>query len=224
MIRLLSDLNTYPEALSSSQQQTMPSQQDYKQALQTFQSKRLRRDHADLAEEAQYRQIGEFFFEEMYGPRDFSSRDEQARRLHQFIHLVPGIALGDVQKVLQLLELSNRLDDDLVRLLLEMGAPIAFDEATYEQAYRLADNYDDRLYQLDLVRDSLYNVYRMAHRPFVGVALNRTQGLAQTVGMADIHRFLRLGYLSIQPVRDIHRFVETVTLREQDRLERIYER
>jgi hypothetical protein len=41
--------------------------------------------------------------------------------------------------------------------------------------------------------------------------------------MSDIHRFLRLGYQAIQPVQDIHRFVETVSLREQDRLDRIYE-
>jgi hypothetical protein len=39
---------------------------------QAFQSQRLRRDLADLAAEAQYQQIGQFFFEEMYGVRDFS--------------------------------------------------------------------------------------------------------------------------------------------------------
>ena len=201
----------------------MTSQQDYKIALQRFQSNRLRRDHADLAAEPQYRDIGEFFFEEMYGPRDFSARDEQARRLHQFVHLVPGIAVGDVQKVLELLELSNRLDDGLVEVLLELDAPINFDEQIYERAYRLADNYAERVEQIDLARDSLYNVYRMARRPFVGLALDRIQGLAQRVGMADIHRFLRQGFAAIQPVRDIHRFVETVMLREQDRLDRIYD-
>jgi hypothetical protein len=41
--------------------------------------------------------------------------------------------------------------------------------------------------------------------------------------MADIHRFLRLGFRSIHPVRDIHRFVETVMVRERDRLDRIYD-
>ena len=70
----------------------MTSQLDYKLTLQSFQSQRLRRDHADLATEPQYRQIAEFFFEEMYGPHDFSSRDEQAHRLHQFVHLAPGLA------------------------------------------------------------------------------------------------------------------------------------
>ena len=86
----------------------MPSQLDYKLTLQTFQSQRLRRDHADLAVEQQYRQIAEFFFEEMYGPHDFSSRDEQAHRLQQFVHLAPGLAARDIQDVLELLELTNQ--------------------------------------------------------------------------------------------------------------------
>ncbi len=201
----------------------MTSQQDYKAVLQSFQSNRLRRDHADLAEEPQYHDIGEFFFEEMYGPRDFSARDEQARRLQHFVHLAPGLAVGDVQQVLELLELTNRLDDAVAHWLLKLDAPLDFDEEQYERAYRLADNYDDRVRQLDLVRDSLYNVYRMARRPLVGMMLNRTQGLAQTVGMSDIHRFLWTGYNAIQSVRDIHRFVETIGVRERDRLDRIYD-
>jgi hypothetical protein len=201
----------------------MASQQDYKAILQSFQSNRLRRDHADLAEEPQYHNIGEFFFEEMYGPHDFSARDEQARRLQQFVHLAPGLAVGDVQQVLELLELTNRLDDAVVQCLVNLDAPLDFDENLYERAYRLADNYDQRVHQLDLIRESLYNVYRMARRPLIGTVLKRTQGLAQTVGMSDIHHFLRMGYEAIQPVRDIHRFVETVGVRERDRLDRIYE-
>src|SRR5215211_5077257 len=152
----------------------------------------------------------------MEGPRDVSARGGQARRLQQFVHLAPGLAVGDVQQVLELLELTNRLDDGVAHWLMRLGAPIDFDEDLYERAYRLADNYDERVRQLDLVRESLYNVYRMARRPLIGMVLKRTQGLAQTVGMPDIHHFLRIGYEAIQPVRDIHRFVETVGVRERD--------
>jgi hypothetical protein len=200
----------------------MPSQLDYKHNLQAFQSQRLRRDHADLAEESQYRQIAEFFFQEMYGPNDFSSRDQQAHRLHQYVHLVPGLMAHDVQDVLELLNLTNHLDDAVVAQLLEYEAPLDFDETIYERAYRACGNYDVRKRQIQLCRSSLYNVYHMARKPLIGAVLQRTYGLAQTVGMADIHRFLRLGYQAIQPVRDIYRFVETVMLREQDRLDRIY--
>jgi hypothetical protein len=202
----------------------MTSHQNYKLALQTFQSSRLRRDHADLAAEPQYREIGEFFFQELYGPRDFTARDEQAQRLRQFVHLAPGLAVRDVEQVLKLLALTNRLDEALIEQLIAVGAPLDFDEVLYERAYRLADNYADRVFQIDLVRDSLYNVYRMARKPLIGTVLQRTQGLARTAGMNDIHRFLRTGYQAILPVRDIHRFIETICLRERDRLDRIFDR
>src|SRR5262245_35718855 len=106
----------------------MPSQQDYKLALQIFQSHRLRRDHADLATEEQYRALGEFVFEELYGPHDFSARDDQARRLHQFIHLVPGLALRDIQQVFELLAISNKLDESVAAWLVTLDAPIEFGE------------------------------------------------------------------------------------------------
>lgn len=201
----------------------MSSFQDYKLALQTFQSRRLRRDYADLADEEQYKQIGEFFFEEMYGPRDFSARDEQAHRLKQFVHIVPGVGVRDVEPSLQLLDLTNKLDDSVTVWLMTLDAPLDFDEAVYERAYRLADNYDERVLQLELVSAALYNVYRLGRKPLLGTVLQGMQGLALATGMADIHRFLLLGYQAIQPVRDIYRFVETLCLRERDRLDRIYE-
>jgi hypothetical protein len=119
----------------------MTTHQDYKLALQAFQSQRLRRDLADLAAEAQYQQIGQFFFDEMYGSRDFSARDDQAQRAHWFVHRVPGVTAHDVESVLALLELTNKLDDEIADGLIALGAPLDFDEAIYERAYRRADHY-----------------------------------------------------------------------------------
>jgi hypothetical protein len=200
----------------------MPHRQPYRLALQAFQSHRLRRDHADLAAEPQYHKIAEFFFEEIYGPRDFSQRDEQARRLHVLVGMAPGVVIRDVEQVLELLDLTNRLDESVVEQLHAIGAPHDFDEALYEHAYRLADNYDDRRRQIQLVRDALYNVYKLSRRPLLDAVLHRTRGIAHAAGMADIHRFLLTGYEAIKPVRDIHRFIETICVREESRLDRIY--
>jgi hypothetical protein len=200
----------------------MSHRQLYRHSLQALQSSRLRRDHADLAAESQYRRIAEFFFEEIYGPRDFTSRDEQARRLHHFVGLAPGVLIRDVEQVLELLDLTNRLDEAVVDQLVTLGAPHDFDEPEYERAYRLADNYAERRRQIELVRDALYNVYRLARRPLMDTVLRRTHGLAHAAGMTDIHRFLLIGYESIKPVRDIYRFVETISVREGSRLDRIY--
>jgi hypothetical protein len=200
----------------------MTTHQDYKLSLQAFQSQRLRRDLADLAAESQYEQIGKFFFDEMYGSRDFSARDEQAQRAHWFVHRVPGVTAHDVEAVLDLLALTNELDDQIANLLIELGAPLDFDEVIYEQAYRLADHYAERVRQIDLVIVTLSNVHRLGRKKLLGLALQSTHGLAHAVGMGDIHRFLRLGYYAIQPVRDINRFLDTIETREKQRLDRIY--
>lgn len=202
----------------------MTTHQDYKLALQAFQSKRLRRDLADLAAETQYQKIGHFFFEEIYGPRDFSARDKQAQQVHKLVHWVPGMTHQDVEPVLVLLELTNKLDDEITTLLMEEGAPLDFDEAVYEGAYRLAENYGERVIQIDLVLTALGNVHRLSRNKLLGVALRSSQGLAHAAGMGDIHRFLRLGYQAIRPVRDITRLLTTIGTRERERLDRIYAR
>ena len=200
----------------------MTAHQDYKLALQVFQSRRLRRDLADLAAEAQYQQIGQFFFDEMYGARDFSVRDEQAQRAHWFVHRVPGVTAHDVESVLDLLALTNTLDDEIIDLLIALDAPLDFDEAIYERAYRRADRYTERVRQIDLVIVALSNVHRLGRKKLLGLALQSTHILAHAVGMGDIHQFLWLGYKAIQPVRDITRFLDTIERREKERLDRIY--
>lgn len=193
-------------------------------ALQIFQSNRLRRDYRDLSEIEQYEPVGEFFFGEMYGPRDYSRRDADARRLQNLLHILPGVHLRDVEQVLSLLDLTNRLDEGLARLMLDSGVHTDFDEATYDHYYRVADNYDQRLEQLELVRGSLYNVFRLSRYHLLGVALHRSGMLARLAGFEVGHEFLRKAYDALQGVSSIDLFAETIYSRELARLNDIYER
>jgi hypothetical protein len=200
----------------------MPTIAAYHRYLQAFQSERLRRDHADLAAQPQYRALAEFFFGELYGPRDFSARDEGARRLQHFLHLAPGLHLRDLEQALELMELTYGLDDDLARQLRASGAGLPFDEPAYEQAYRAADNYEQRLRQLDLVHATLNNVHRIARLPLIGATLQSTRALARLMDMGPLHSFLGLGYSALSPLESIDHFNDTLYARELARLDRIY--
>lgn len=202
----------------------MPTLEEYRIALQAFQSKRLRRDHADLAAIPQYARLAEFFFNEMYGPHDFSERDAGARRVHQFLHLVPGVLARDVDEMLELLDLTNQLDQDLTQRFLDHDAPLDFDEPFYEYLYCLADNYDQRLRQIHLVRAVIFNMHRLTRIPLLGMALNRAGIVARVAGIGVLHKFLMEGYASLREVQDAHYFAETVYDRESIRLNRIYNR
>lgn len=196
----------------------------YRIALQVFQSGRLRRDYADLAAIPMYGPVGEFFFSELYGPRDFSGRDDDARRLQHFLHIVPGVHLRDVEEVLGLIDLTARLDDSLTLRLIDDGAPIDFDEATYERLYREADNYAQRVRQLELIQSSLRNVFRLSRSQLLGIALERSGPIARLAGFEAGHSFLLKGFRALRGVSEIDYFATTIYNRELQRLNRIYDR
>ncbi|RRR75747.1 MAG: hypothetical protein EI684_04080 [Candidatus Viridilinea halotolerans] len=196
----------------------------YRLALQSFQSKRLSRDYSDLAEIPQYQPVGDFFFNEMYGPHDFSERDAAARRLHQLTQVLPGVGMRDVNEVLELLELTKNLDDALAQRMLDEQTDLDFDEPTYEYCYRQLDNYDERLHQIKLVDNSIYNVFRLSRSHLLGIALHSSQIFARLLGLEAAHTFLVKGYDAVTGVHDIDQFAETVYKREIVRLKRIFDR
>lgn len=203
---------------------TMPTLDDYITVLRIFQSARLRRDHDDLAMQPKYRVISEFFFTELYGPHDFNERDEAMRRGQQFLHLVPGVTKSDVEQALELLELTNALDCDLARHMYTFEVPLAFDESIYDHIYRQADNYDQRLRQLDLVRAVVLRLHRLSRIPFIDVALKHTRGAARLARFEALHHFLMQGCTALFQVRDASYFTDTIYTRELSRLNRIYQR
>ena len=195
----------------------------YRLALQMFQSNRLRRDYPDLSAIPQYHEVGEFFFTEIYGPRDFSERDIGARRLQHFMHMVPGVMAEDIEQVLELLDLTNQLDNDLALVLHGREVGLNFSESVYEECYRRQNKYNDRLRQLKLVDTSLHDVFRLSRIGLLGTALRRTRLVAQLTGIDAIHQFLLKGYDALRPVHDITLFAQTIYDRELAHLNRIYE-
>lgn len=195
----------------------------YRIALQTFQSHRLRRDYQDLAAIPMYESVGEFFFEELYGPRDFSQRDNDARRLQHFLQIVPGVHLRDIEEILDLIAITADLDDDLTRRMIRRGLPLSFDEPVYELLYREADNYAARERQLELIRSCLMNVYRLSRSHLLGMGLERSGLFARLVGFEAGHTFLLKGYRALRNVSEIDHFATTIYNRERKRLDRIFE-
>jgi hypothetical protein len=171
-----------------------------------------------------YEPVGEFFFTELYGPRDFSQRDNDARRLQHFLHIVPGVHLTDIEELLDLISTTAELDDGLTQLLIDRGVSLSFDEPLYEQLYREADNYDERYRQLELISTSLSNVFRLSRSYFLGIALERSALIARLAGFESGHTFLLKGYRALRDVTSIDHFATTIYNRELARLDRIFAR
>jgi AraC-like DNA-binding protein len=193
-----------------------------RRALEHFQVARLQRDFADLMRDPQYIALGEFFFHELYAPRDFSDRNASAHRLYALLRNVPGVKVAQLDRAMRLMELTDALDIELARLLLHTSSSLIFDEARYEQAYRAANAYAERVEQLDLIVAVVHDTYSAARVPFSLWQMRRVMPMAQRLGFGPLAHFLTAGLEAVQPVRDIRYFTDTLYGREKQRLDRIY--
>ncbi|MBI2933905.1 MAG: hypothetical protein HYY16_19850 [Planctomycetes bacterium] len=193
-------------------------------AVMTYQIERLRRDYDDFLRDPKWTVVGEFFFSRVYGCPDKKERDQAGRRIFDSARKVLGAEItGNLAKLLELNELTDRLDQRLIDKMAEMGVP-KFTEEAYEQAYRLCDNYDDRRRQIDLILDGLKYFHRLAFTPGLGVALALLRPYAAIKKATLIYDFLRDGYLGFRTVRSITLFADATRDREVARLDRIYGR
>lgn len=189
---------------------------DLKRALQAFQADRMDKTYSDLKNHPEYRKIGRFFFEQLYGPEDFTFRDSGIRKLHQMLRgrIHRGI-LATVEQVLELHELSEGIDDRMVEKMIERGVGPDFDENGYRAVYRSLDNYDERIHQIDLATETVTEFHRLSKKWLIGASLKTARTAAHLAGLGRIMDFVHDGYVSLRAIRDIDGFVETVRKRER---------
>ena len=186
-----------------------------KRALQKFQSARLGRTYKDLMNDPEYEKIGHFFFEKLYAPEDFSFRDTSIKKLHKLLRgkVYSGI-ISAVSKVIELHELTDRLDDRMVEQMMAMGIGEDMDMAQYQAVYRSLDNYDQRLYQIDLGAEVTQVFFKLSKKWIVAVSLNTVRKAAHLIGMGKIIDFIYEGYEGFRAIKNIDYFIDTVDTRE----------
>ena len=121
--------------------------------LRRFQAQRLAQTHADLLSSPRFGPAARFFLSDVYGPRDFSQRDADLLRFYEGVRKVlPERAVAVLADVVQLSAMTNDLDERLIRALVdELGVTDAITLEQYAAAYRLCDNYDERLQQIQMI-------------------------------------------------------------------------
>jgi hypothetical protein len=186
-----------------------------KRALQKFQSARLGRTYKDLMDDPEYAKIGHFFFEKLYAPEDFSFRDTSIKKLHKLLKgkVYSGI-ISAVSKVIELHELTDRLDDRMVEQMMAMGIGEDMDMEQYQAVYRSLENYDQRLYQIGLGAEVTQVFYKLSKKWVVAVSLNTVRTAAHLIGMGKIIDFIYEGYAGFRAIKNIDYFIDTVDRRE----------
>ena len=188
---------------------------DVKRALQGFQAARLNTTYADLKSDPQYEKIGVFFFEKLYAPEDFSFRDASIKKLQRILKgkVYRGM-VSAVSQVIELHELSDRLDDRMVDDMLAAGIGPDMDMDQYQMIYRGLDNYDERIYQINLSTEVTRAFHRLSKKWIVALSLKTVRTTAHMIGMGKIIDFIYEGYEGFRSIKSIDFFVDTVQARE----------
>ncbi|RMG67019.1 MAG: hypothetical protein D6715_05620 [Calditrichaeota bacterium] len=183
--------------------------------LQAFQARRIARTYRDLTAEAEFEALGAFFFDQIYAPRDFSFRNTSIRTLHRKLGAtLPRLVVDAVGRVIELHDLTDRLDRQVARRLVEMGAERPLRWRDYGRAYREAGSYEARRQQIELLLEATRRIHQISQWRAVGWVLGVVDLAASLGGMGAVMHFLHSGYQAFHRVRYIERFLNAVSERE----------
>jgi hypothetical protein len=187
--------------------------------LKAWQSQRLAESYADISSQPRYRSATAFFLDDLYGPKDFSGRDQEMTRiLPTMSRILPASAVETAALAIELEALSEALDHRLAAALPE--GPI--DSGTYAQAYRASSTRRERKRQIELIVAVGLRLDALVKKRLVFQTLKLMRRPARLAGLSDLQDFLERGFESFRVMGSADFFLETVRERESEILRRLF--
>lgn len=200
-------------------------------ALRTWQVDRLKRTYADFLADERYSPACHFFLSDIYGPEDYSQRDQDAEHIYRLAsRYIPADMLRLFTDVIWLNKFTAALDLVLLEALVDkLGVPLtgqgaaALTPELYAEGYRICDNYEARKLQIDLLMRVIFDVGKGTQHPLVGVTLRMAYFPAQVAGWGELHSFAVRGAKAFQKMKKPNDFAHAIGQREMHILDRIFE-
>ncbi|RTZ97216.1 MAG: hypothetical protein DSY89_11140 [Deltaproteobacteria bacterium] len=203
--------------MGTKKRQSSPNFPDLKRGLQQFQANRLNETYADLRADPQYAALGNFFFNRLYAPEDFSFRDTSMKRLHQALEgKIYRPMTAAMAQVIELHELSEHLDNQMVEKMIESHVGPRLTPDQYQAIYRSLDNDDQRVHQINLTVDATRSFYRLSQKWLVAISLKSVRIASQFLNIGEIMDFIDEGYTAFRKIRKIDYFIDTISRREMN--------
>jgi hypothetical protein len=194
--------------------------------LRSWQADRLARTYADLLDDPRYLPAARFFLEDLYGPKDFSERDDEvARILPTMTRLLPVNAVQTFALAVELDCLSEQLDATLLNALRESNAPdtpLVIDASRYAIAFRKCSNRAEREQQVALVGKIGVALDGLSRKPLIAKAVEMMRRPAHAAGLGELHEFLERGFLAFRHMKGASEFLGVIDRRERQLLERLF--
>ena len=183
--------------------------------LKEWQAARLADSYADLLASPRHKPAAEFFLSDLYGPKDFRSRDEElARVVPIMVHVLPARALMTLLEAVKMDTLSESLDTAMVLALRKAGKNKTIDWPAYVAAYRTCGRRKDREQQIILIDKIGKTLDRLTRMPLIHFSLKLMSGPAHLSGLGALHSFLQRGFDAFSYMKGADEFLAIITERE----------
>ena len=187
--------------------------------VKAWQAARLARTYRDLAQDPRYGRATEFFLGDLYGEKDFSSRDDALLRIYPvLVRTLPDSAVESAALAIEVDALSEDLDR---RLAARLGTE-RLDEPAYAKAYRESSTREERLRQIELIDAVGRQLDRLVVKPLVYATLKLMRRPARLAGMEDLQSFLERGFEAFRHMGGAEHFLGTIGTRETAILNRLF--
>lgn len=179
--------------------------------LRAWQAARLARTHADLRLDPLSADAVSFFLSDLYGPQDFTRRDQDVLRAWRlFKRALP-------PRMLQVLSMAMELDVLSAELDLETSERLPSGPLTakgYAEAYRAVGRREDRRRQIGLIVAIGMALVRAVRTPLVRLGLRAAHGPAYLGGFGALQEFLERGFAAFSRLPEPTRLLATIERRE----------
>jgi len=183
--------------------------------LKEWQAARLASSYTDLLASERYKPAAEFFLSDLYGPKDFRTRDEElARVVPIMVRVLPARALMTLLEAVKMDTLSESLDTAMVLALRKVGKSRNIDWAAYVAAYRSCGRKNDRELQIALIDKIGKTLDRLTRMPLIHFSLKMMSGPAHLAGLGALHSFLQRGFDAFSFMKGADEFLQIVIERE----------
>lgn len=181
-------------------------------ALKSFQHRRFAWTYSDLLAQPRYGAAARFFLDELYGPTDFTQRDQQfGRMVPALTKLFSKELVGTVSLLGELHAMSEKLDT-------RMGCSLSsdcVDPRRYMQAWCEVGQPDLREHQIELTVCVGRALERHTRSRLLRTALHTMRRPARMAGLGELQSFLEGGFDTFKDMPDPEWFLEEVGRRER---------
>ena len=189
-------------------------------ALRQWQCSRLLFSYDELYQKKQYCAAMDFFTDELYGPNDFTKRDEDIKKVLPLMETVLSKeTLATFELALKLNTLSYQLDFELVKRL---DGIINISSEQYAHAYRRCNNLEQRQLQLELIDKLANNLAGIAHRTSIMLVLKLSRKPAKLAGLGELQAILERGANAFRKIKKIDDFIKPILQGETQIMQNLF--